>query len=105
MKLNMVVLLCLPQVENIMLDSRKVEVNDKIGAGGYFRPESPWLPGTRKVNLDTEGPVELKSVSTANMVATGRNPSLIVSNLNASWSEEEDKLVLAGINFKLDSVS
>ena len=88
-----------------ILDSRKVQVNEKIGPSGYFRPESPWLAGTRKINLDAGGPVELKSVTTVSMVGTDKNPSLRVSDLSASWSGDKDKLVLEGINFKLDSVS
>ena len=73
-------------------------------AGGYSKQGSPWLTCTRKEFQDEESE-ELKSVSTVTMVGADRVPSLIVSGLNASWSRDEDKLVLEGINFILDSVS
>ena len=73
----------------------------KVSSEGYFRPESPWLPGTRKVNLEAD-PVELTSY-----VSRPRGDSetyIKVKEMSASWSSEDDNTVLKGISFELDKV-
>ena len=82
-----------------MYTLEKVSFNSEVLKEGYFRPESPWLPGTRKV---TQNSVELTSF-TASTAASART-SISVNHLIASWSGESDKLVLNGISFDLDEV-
>ncbi len=75
----------------------------QVSSDGYFRPESPWLPGTRKVEFNTE-PVRLTSFS--NQSANDpKAPVIRINNLTASWSNDAEKTVLKGISFDLDSVS
>ena len=81
-------------------------MNEKISDEGYFRPKSPWLPGTRKVSVDDLQPVELKSISKVQNGDMKEETSFVrVTDLLASWASDETKMVLQGINFKLDHVS
>ena len=78
-----------------------VSFNPDITEEGYFRPEYPWLPGTRKVEVDA---VELRSYTT-HTPAPDSPSSLSVNGLAASWKEGQDKMVLRNISFDLDHVS
>ena len=76
-----------------------VSLNSHVADKGYFRPESPWLPGTRKVAQDS---VELTSFSAR--ATTNAASSVIVSHLTASWKGEQDRVVLRDVSFHLDQV-
>lgn len=80
-------------------------VNAQVGATGYFRPESPWLPGTRKVVLDEDPAVELRSYVTHSIDENLKSSSVKVTELSASWTNEENKMVFKRITFNLDHVS
>ena len=78
-----------------------VSFNSQVSSDGYFRPESPWLPGTRKVNVES---VELTSY-TATPPPASSSTSVSVRNLLVSWKGEYDKVILKDISFEVDHVS
>ena len=65
------------------------------------RPESPWLPGTRKVDLEAD-PVELTSY--VSMPRGDSETYIKVKQMSASWGSEDKKTVLKGISFELEKV-
>ena len=77
----------------------EVNFNSQVAEEGYFRQESPWLPGNRKVKQD---PVELTSHTARDTVTSAASVS--INNLTASWKGEEGKTVLNGITFDLNEV-
>ncbi len=79
-----------------------VSFNSRVSSEGYFRPESPWLPGTRKVNVE---PVELTSYTATAPPPAPSSSSVSVSHLLVSWKGEQDKVVLRDIGFEVDQVS
>ena len=79
--------------------SAGVSFNSQVTEEGYFRPESPWIPGNRKVKQD---PVELTSYTARDTVTSAASVS--INNLTASWKGEEGKTVLNRITFDLNEV-
>ena len=88
----------------ILVVKNGVPSKSDVSSEGYFRPESPWLPGTRKVNIEA---VELThySATPPSAPSTPSTSSVHVSNIVVSWKGEQDKVVLRNISFDLDSVS
>ena len=78
-----------------------VSFNSQVSSEGYFHPESPWLPGTRKVGME---PVELTPYTSTSPPASS-SKSVSVSHLLVSWKGEQDKVVLTDISFEIDHVS
>ena len=86
------------------LATEKVSFNAQVSNEGYFRPDSPWLPGTTRVNLDKDS-IELRAYNKTHSSADGfKQASIFVNNILASWTNDRDKPVLRRINFEVDSV-
>ena len=66
----------------------------KVSLEGYFRPESPWLPGSSVVRRSPSPP----TITPANL------PFARVDGLSASWSNDRDKMVLKDISFEVVKV-
>ena len=69
--------------------------NPVVTLEGYFRPESPWLPGSSVIRRSPSPPV----ITPANL-AFAR-----VDRLSASWSNDRDKMVLKDISFEVLKVN
>ena len=67
----------------------------KVSLEGYFRPESPWLPGSSVVRRSASPP----AITPASL------PFARVDGLSASWSDDREKIVLKDISFEVSGVS
>ena len=66
-----------------------------VSLEGYFRPESPWLPGSSAIRRAPSPP----AITPADL------PFARVDGLAASWSDDRDKMVLKDISFEVVKVS
>lgn len=71
--------------------------------GGYFRPESPYLPGSSMRRADQ--PVDLAALQRSAGDSSERRHRVKVENVSASWSNEKEKLVLKDISLEVNKVS
>ena len=71
--------------------------------GGYFRPESPYLPGSSMRRADQ--PVDLAALQRSAGDSSERRHRVKVENVSASWSNEKEKLVLKNISLEVNKVS
>ena len=68
------------------------KLEQKISSEGYFRPESPWLPGSNKIRGNSPQRLD----STAVLVA--------MEEVSVSWTFNREKMVLNNINFEVTKV-
>ena len=71
--------------------------------GGYFRPESPYLPGSSMRRADQ--PVDLAALQRSAGDSSERRHRVKMENVSASWSNEKEKLVLKDISLEVNKVS
>lgn len=70
--------------------------------GGYFRPESPYLPGSAMRRADQ--PVDLVALQRSAGASSEKHHQVKVEKVAASWSSEMDKLVLKDISLEVNKV-
>lgn len=70
--------------------------------GGYFRPESPYLPGSAMRRTDR--PVDLEKLQ-RNTASREKLHRLEMKSVSASWAGDVDKLVLKDISFQVNKVN
>ena len=93
----------LPPFSVAGFDSSKSKLDDKLGIeGSYFRPESPYLPGSAMRRTDK--PVDLEELQ-QNVKNPESRQLVKMKNVSASWSGSKDKLVLSDISFEVKKVS
>ena len=90
-------------VDGFESSKSKSELDNKLSSeGGYFRPESPYLPGSALRRADR--PVDLEQLQ-RNATAPEMRHQVKMKNVSASWSGDRDKLVLKDITFEVNQVS
>ena len=70
--------------------------------GGYFRPESPYLPGSAMRRADQ--PVDLAALQRSAAASSEQRHRVKVEKVSASWSNEKEKLVLKDISLEVKKV-
>ena len=71
--------------------------------GGYFRPESPYLPGSAMRRADR--PVDLVALQRSAGASSEKHHQVKMEKVAASWSNETEKLVLKDISLEVNKVS
>ena len=79
----------------VKADNRPAGGVAAVSLEGYFRPESPWLPGS-SVARSSLPPVITPSSPPPPFVKT--------TVLSASWNSDRDKMVLKDISFEVSQV-
>jgi hypothetical protein len=69
--------------------------------GGYFRPESPYLPGSAMRRADR--PVDLIALQRSGGASSEKH-QVKMEKVAASWSNEKEKLVLKDISLEVNKV-
>ena len=72
------------------------------GEGGYFRPESPYLPGSAMRRTDK--PVDLEELE-QNGTRREQCQQVKMKNVSASWHDDIDRLVIKDISLDVNRVS
>ena len=82
----------------------KSTLDNKLSSeGGYFRPESPYLPGSAMRQADQ--PVDLEALQRSAAAASSeKHHQVKMEKVSASWSYEKDKLVLKDISLEVNKV-
>lgn len=70
--------------------------------GGYFRPESPYLPGSAMRRADR--PVDLAALQRSAGASSEQHHRVKMEKVSASWSNEKEKLVLEDISLEVNKV-
>ena len=70
--------------------------------GGYFRPESPYLPGSAMRWADR--PVDLVALQRSAGASSEKHHQIKMEKVAASWSNEMEKLVLKDISLEVNKV-
>ena len=79
----------------------KLDKNLSSEGGGYFRPESPYLPGSAMRRADQ--PVNLEALQRS-ALSSEQHHRVKMEKVCASWSNEKEKLVLKDISFEVNKV-
>ena len=80
----------------------KLDKNLSSEGGGYFRPESPYLPGSAMRRADR--PVNLEALQRSAALSSEQCRRVKMERVCASWSNEKEKLVLRNISFEVNKV-
>ena len=80
----------------------KSKLDNKLSSeGGYFRPESPYLPGSAMRRADQ--PVDLEALQRS-AASSKKCHQVKLEKVSASWSCEKNKLVLKDISLEVNKV-
>ena len=83
----------------------KSKLDNKLSSeGGYFRPESPYLPGSAMRRADQPVDLEALQRSAAAASSSEKHHRVKMEKVSASWSYEKDKLVLKDISLEVNKV-
>ena len=83
-------------------DSKSKLDKNLSSEGGYFRPESPYLPGSAMRRVDR--PVDLVTLQISAGISSEKHHQVKMEKVAASWSNEMEKLVLKGISLEVNKV-
>ena len=90
-------------MNNLEPSNSKSKLDKNLSSeGGYFRPESPYLPGSAMRRADR--PVDLVALQRSAGVSSEKHHQVKMDKVAASWSNEMEKLVLKDISLEVNKV-